>query len=366
MFQNYLAATLRNLARNGQYAGLTIAGLAIAFAAAILIGLYVRDELSFDSWVPDHDRTMIVRQEVVGALAKPIIEEQTPAGLADHLKLEIPEIQYVARMRSAGYPPSVRRGDISIAERAFIWADPDFFKIFRVPVVAGDPTRALEAPDSLVLTRSAARNYFGRDAPIDGVLKVDGTAMRVAAVIEDWPTNSSLSGDVFGSNRAPQSLTVTFTKAGFLSNSLETFVRLRPGASAAAINAALPSLVDRVMMPSVNASAPNEHLRIRLWLEPITAMHLDPVPYPAGAPEVDPGVVASIAIIGALIVAVAAINFVTLMTARAARRAVEVGVRKALGANRRDLFVQFMGEAFSYVAIACWRRSRSPRSPCRR
>ena len=104
-------------------------------------------------------------------------------------------------------------------------------------------------------------------------------------------------------------------------------------------------------MPGVDAIAPNEHLRIHLWLERITALHLDPMDGQS-AQETDPAVVAAIAVIGGLIVVVAAINFVTLMTARASRRAVEVGVRKALGAGRRDLFVQFMGEALVYVAVA--------------
>ena len=117
------------------------------------------------------------------------------------------------------------------------------------------------------------------------------------------------------------------------------------------------------MMPAVNVIAPNEHLHIQLWLEPITAMHLDPIPNGSFVPESDPVIVAAIGVIGGLIVLVAAINFVTLMTARASRRAVEVGVRKALGAGRRDLFVQFMGEALVSVARrAGFRRWRSPRS----
>src|ERR1700761_9044004 len=149
MFRNYLSASLRNLARNGQYAGITIAGLAIAFAAAILIGLYVRDELSYDSWAPGHERIFMVRQRITGALSKPTIEDQTPGALTDLLKLDFPEFQYVARFRGSGYPPAVRRGDVSIAERSFDWADPDFFKIVVVPAVAGDAKTALERPNQL-------------------------------------------------------------------------------------------------------------------------------------------------------------------------------------------------------------------------
>ena len=113
MFQNYLAAALRNLARNGQYAGITIAGLAIAFAAAILIGLYVRDEMSYDSWAPGHEQVFLVRQKITGALAKPIVEETTPGAITDLIKLDFPQIQVrCAAPRRTPFRRPVRRGDI--------------------------------------------------------------------------------------------------------------------------------------------------------------------------------------------------------------------------------------------------------------
>jgi len=351
MFRNYLSAAIRNLARNGPYAGVTIAGLAIAFAAAILIGLYVRDELSYDAWIPGHQQVFLVRQKITGALSKPVVEDQTPAAIAELLKLDFPQIEYAARFSKSGFPPALRRGDISIAERAFAWVDPDFLKIVQVTAVAGNPATALRAPDHLVLTRSAARKYFGQDAPIGQVLQVDGAPMSVAAVIEDLPTETNFSAQVFGSSLAPQSMYKTLEQAGLLSNAVETVVKLKPQVDAAAMNAALPAFVDRRIAQAVQAEAPNEGLHNSFWLEPITRLHLDPVPG-AFSPETDPAAVAAIAVIGALIVIVAAINFVTLMTARASRRAVEVGVRKALGAGRRDLVAQFMGEALVYVAVA--------------
>jgi putative ABC transport system permease protein len=351
MFRNYLAAAIRNLARNGPYAGVTIAGLAIAFAAAILIGLYVRDEMSYDHWVPNHERIYLVSQRLSGALSRPVTEDATPPALPAAMKLEFPQIEFAARYGFLGYPPSLRRGDVSFAEQAFKWVDPDFFKIFRIAVVAGDTARALEQPDALVLTRSAARKYFGRDAPVDGVLQVNGQPMRVAAVIEDWPKNSNVTGDVFGSTLAPQSLTKEAEKS-FLNNDDDLFVQLKPGASAAAVNAAMPGFVARRIAPAVQRQTPDEHIRIAYSLIPIASVHLTPTDAFLGTPHVDSSVVVAIGVIGALIVIVAAINFVTLMTARASRRAVEVGVRKALGASRRDLVAQFMGEAMLYVLTA--------------
>jgi len=352
MFRSYLAAALRNLERNGFYASLTVAGLAIGFAAAILIGLYVRHEVTYDQFIPGHERVFLVNFKATGNIGQPLDSDVTSARIAGDLKLYFPQIQYTARLATiAGFPPNIRRGDINVSERAFGWADPDFFKVMPVPAVAGDPAMALEAPDAVVLSRAGARKYFGRDAPIGGVLQVDGHPMRVGAVIEDLPSNSNLAGDVFASSEASFSTTRQLEAGGYMDNSLTTFIRLKPGASAAAMQAALPQFAAERVTPQLNRAAPNEHYRYALHLKPLTAIHLQPA---AGdlKPGTDVAVLAAIALIGLLIVLVAAINFVTLMTARASRRAVEVGVRKAVGAERKDLIVQFMGEALVYVALA--------------
>jgi putative ABC transport system permease protein len=349
MLRNYLAAAIRNLTRNGLYAGVTIAGLAIAFSAAILIGLYVRDELSYDHWVPGHERVYLMNYQFTGA-GQPVDSDVTPEPLADLLKLDFPQIQYAARITGAGFPPAIRRGDVNVSEQSFFWVDPDFFKLIPLKAVAGDPGAALQAPDALVLSKSAARKYFGQDAPIGGVLKVDGQPMRVAAVIEDIPSNSSMFGDVFGSSLASTSAIKRFAGGGVLANTSGTFIRLKPGASAASVESGLPAFVEKRLAPEARRYSTS--MRLALHLKPLTAIHLHPGTQGDAKPGGDLTVVAALAVIGALIVIVAAINFVTLMTARAARRAVEVGVRKALGAGRGDLITQFLGESALYVAVA--------------
>jgi putative ABC transport system permease protein len=350
MFRNYLAAALRNLQRNGLYAGLTIMGLAIGFASAILIGLYVRHELTYDQFIPGHERTYIWNQKVTPQNKPPLDMDLSSGRLADDFKLDFPQIQYIARLYAGGFPPAIRHGDVSISE-TFGWADPDFFKVMPVPAVAGDPGTALESPDSLVLTRAGARKYFHRDTPLGEVLQVDGHPMRVAAVIEDLPSNSNLTGDVFGASTSAFSPMKDQYNAGYSSNSTQTYVRLKPGIDASEINAALPAFLQRRVEPQFQSINPDLRFQYAARLKPITAMHLDPATGDQ-KPGGDAKVVAGIAIIGVLIVIVAAINFVTLMTARASRRAMEVGVRKALGAERKDLIIQFMGEAFIYVVVA--------------
>jgi len=350
MFRNYLAAALRNLARNRLYAGLTIAGLAIGFAAALLIGLYVRDELTYDQFIPGHERTYRITQTIQLETNKPIYTSLTPMMLVDPLRLDFPEIEAAARISPAYFPPSVRRGDIVVAEQNFVWADPDLFKVLPLPLLAGQHAGALDAPDSVVLTRSAARKYFGKDSPIGGVLLVDGRPMRVTAILRDFPSNSDIPGEVFGSSRAPRSTVSEFqviNSSG--NNTLATFVRLRPNASVATMLPRLPEFIRQRLPQPPGVGV----MRRSLQIVPLTNVHLRPELQGAfnAKPPVDPGIVMAIGAAGVLIVLVAGINFVTLMTARAARRALEVGVRKAAGATRSALIVQFMGEALLYVLL---------------
>jgi putative ABC transport system permease protein len=351
MFRNYLAAALRNLARNRLYAGVTIAGLAVGFAAALLIGLYVRDELTYDRFVPGHDRVFMVTETLVLSTSKPIESQVTPMMLARAMKFEFPEIREVARLSPSYFPPSLRHGDFSASEQNVFWADPNFFRVLPLPVLAGDLASALEPSDGVVITRAIARKYFGRDAPVGELLQIDGRPFRVTAVLKDLPSNTHLTAEVIASDRAPTGPIALFEALnGPLSNTLATYVRLRPGVSPANLETRFPGLLARHMQ--INNLADLGPVHRTLHLVPLTRIHLTPSTQGAVKPPADPAVVAAIGLVGVLIVVVAAINFITLMTARAARRAVEVGVRKAAGASRRDLILQFMGEAVLYVAAA--------------
>jgi len=351
MWRNYLVTAVRNLARNRLYAGVTIIGLAIGFATATLIGLYVRDELSYDRFVPNHDRVFLATQTIVMGASAPIESQATPMMLARPLKLDFRQVETVARLSPAYFPPTVRRGEVTAAEQNLFWADPDFFRVLPLPALAGDLATALETPDSVVITRAVARKYFGRDAPVGETLLIESQPMRVTAVLRDLPSQTHLTGDIYASSRSAQSPISQFEAInGPLTNTLATYVLLKPGASAAAIEARLPNfLEERLPLGMSDQGVPVDRT---LHLTPLTRIHLTPSTQGAFKPAADPAVVAAIGLIGVLIVLVAAINFITLMTARAARRSVEVGVRKAAGARRADLIAQFMGEAFLYVLTA--------------
>lgn len=351
MLRNYLAAALRNMARNKLYAGVTIVGLAIGFAAAMLIGLYVRDELTYDRFVPGHERVFQAMQTMSIPGSAPIESSTTPMMLARPLQLDFREIEAVARLSAAYFPPVVRRGDFAATERFVFWGDPTFFRVFPLPAVAGDLNRALEAPDGLVITRAMARKYFGKDAPLGETLLLDGQPMRVTAVLQDLPSNTHFTFEFIGSTRASHGPIAKFEAVnGPTSNTLATYVRLRPGASPDTMTPRFPQFLD-TRLP-LGALKDWGQFNRKLRLVPLTDIHLTRATQGFFKPPADRAVIGAIGLVGVLIVLVAAINFVTLMTARGARRAVEVGVRKASGASRRDLIVQFLGEALVYVLAA--------------
>jgi putative ABC transport system permease protein len=353
MFRNYLASALGNLVRNRLHAAITILGLALGVAAALMIGLYVRDELSFDHFIPGHRDAYLVTTHTVDAPGgdPPWYDDAATLDMAARLKLELPGIAAVARVFQTQIP-RLSHGQVQDWETGFVWADPDLFVVLPLKAVAGDPGTALRTPDSVVLTRSAARKYFGRDAPVGETLTVDPKTphpMRVTAVIEDLPSNSSLKGTIFGSVLAPYSNLAGSERspdAHFLPAAF-TFMRLKPGTSAAAFDQRLGVIAARDYAPS------SVHGQQRsLHLTPLTAIHFGPIAESQLGPRGDLGALTALAAIGVLILVSASINFVTLMTARAGRRAIEVGVRKAAGARRGELIVQFLGEAMLYVVLA--------------
>jgi putative ABC transport system permease protein len=352
MFRNYFAAALRNLSRNRLYAGVTIAGLAIGFAAAMLIALFVRDEYSYDHFVPGNRQVYRVSESILNTGERAIESDATPTLLAPALKLDFPQVQFAARATNGNFPASVQRGNFSAAEPNLAWVDPDFFRIIPLPTIAGNLASSLDAPDGIVLTRTIARKYFGRDAPIGETLLVDKHPMRVTAVIEDLPSNTHLTADIFASGRSPYSALTHYDQVATpLNNVVATYIRLRPGASTSSIEPQLPAFV-KLHYPLARFDATWANVKVIIHLVPLTAIHLRPSTQGAFKPAGDRTVIAAIAAVGVLVIVVAAINFVTLMTARAGRRAVEVGVRKAAGASRADLILQFMGEAFLYVIFA--------------
>jgi len=352
MLRNCLAAALRNLARNRLYAAINIGGLAVGLAAALVTAVYVHRELTYDQFLPGYRHIYTISMSYGVAGTSPSALDVSPAELTPWLKARLPALRPIARL-SPWSEHGIRVRDHETLER-LSWADPDLFQIFRIPAVAGDPATALRVPDGLVLTQTVALRLFGRPDPIGETLAVDRKHdLKVMAVIEDLPSDTHLDFEMVGSSLAPFSDFAPADAArigakGFGHWNAFTYFTLPRTMSLTAVEATLPQFVATVLpKPKVGAG-----IQFALHLFPISAIHLLPPTPTAMRPHGNRALIYAVGIVGGLILLAAMINFVNLTTARAATRQVEVGIRKASGATRRHLSLQFLGEALLLSAVA--------------
>ena len=348
MIGRYLLLAARTVPRAGPFVSISIVGLAIGLGAALLIALYVHDELGYDGWLPNSERIHLISvRSPAGGMT-----DYGPSDVRGWLTSEFPQLEVVTRLtQSAGF---IKRDEHEFNEQVY-WADPNFFDVFPFPLVAGSLEGALAQPDTVVISRRHAQKYFGRPDPLGETLLLNGTQpMAVTAVIEDLPSNTHFAIDVLAAGVSASSPVtaqdlVPMTVVGSKAWSFRTYARLRRGESIAPLRERIRTLPDRHSEMAAGGQPASE-----VWpliVRPIRTLHLSARDVASPENESLSRLYGAIGI-GALIIVAAAINFVTLRTALAMRRAVEVGVRKACGGNRRALFAQFMSEVFVHVAIA--------------
>lgn len=352
MLQNYLVAAIRNLFRNRAYAGINICGLALGFASVILIALFVRDEHSYDRQVPGHELIYRV-MATIDLPGRPTMRVAvTASNIAAALKLDFPEV--AAATRLAPSQVVIRQGEVRHLVVVH-WADPNFFQLFPMKVLSGNLAEALSRPDSIVLTEQLARRFFGDAEAVGKTVDFNGHAMRVAATIADLPSNTHMKVEVFApgiaSFSALTALDAMGQQAGALRpDSVYTYVQLRPNGNIAALEANLRGFINRHVTGEVNGVPLTRAYTFSLT--PLTDIHLQPPSLGDMKPPGDTRTLHAMIAIGLVILIVASSNFVSMMTARSARRAIEVGVRKVAGATRSQIIVQFLGESMLYVALA--------------
>jgi putative ABC transport system permease protein len=351
VLKSFIAAALRNLARSKLYAAISIVGLAIGISSVLLLALLLRNQYGFDHFIPNYQRIYLAVSVLLPKDRAPDYQMWSHSRLAELLKVRFRQVQATTRVMEDTV--ELHRGEVRAKEFIY-WADPNFLDVLALPTLAGDRATALKRADGIVLPRSVARKYFGHDAPIGETLRVAGEhPMTVTAVIEDLPDNgtqlntgilacglASFSGLAKQDNDPAASAE---RRTANFAISVRTYLMLAPGASLQVLQAAMPSVMDALWSRAQRPPG----LDATLELVKLDRVHVHPRLFPGV-----PGRFAITVALSAVILFIACINFINLTTARASRRAREVMVRKASGASRHSLVVQFLGESFIYVMLA--------------
>lgn len=343
MFKNYFKTALRNLRKNKLYSAINIFGLTVGLSACLLIGVYINHELSYDKFNANADRivraTMEYKQaETVNSVAS------TGTKVGPQLKRTFPAIEeYVRTFISSSI---VKSGDKVFDEQHVLFADDPFFKVFSFKLVDGNASTALDAPDKIVLTRSMAKKYFGNENAVNKTLNVIGKDMTVSAVCEDVPQNSQLKFDFVTQflNLSNGVKEETWWNANWI-----TYFLLRDKQSIAPLQ---QQVNDYMNTPDVRKEARLEGSSyLKYNLQPLTKVHL----YSSLAGFEPNGSITYIymfLVIALLILIIACANYTNLATAQSAGRSGEIGMRKVMGASKKQVFIQFIGESSVITFIA--------------
>ncbi len=357
MLKNYLKIAWRNLRRNKTFSFINIFGLAIGLSCFLLIALYVLDELSFDRFYKNADRIYRINAHIrFGGtdLNFPFTSDM----MGQMLKKDYPQVEEYARVYNSSGNKLVKKDNNYINEYKVCHADSTFFRIFNVPVIAGDIKNALNEPNTVVITEKIAKKYFGSTDAVGKTLETNDnnkTLYKVTAVIRDLPGNSHFNFEFYFSMK-----NVNYDWGQFLSHNFHTYLLLRPGVSQKAVENKFPDYIDKYCIPQakqfMQISSMDELRKsgnnIEYYMTPLTKIHL----YSTLQYEFLPGgniqYVYIFSAVALFILIIACINFMNLTTARSANRAKEVGIRKVLGTEKKDLISQFLVECTLMVVLS--------------
>ena len=350
MFNNYLTIVIRLLLRYKGYSLINVLGLAIGIAGCVLIVLFVYDELSFDQYHQNKDRIyrLAVSETAEGRID---ISAKSPAAWGPVLVQEYPEIEAITRIRPPASRWLIRYGEKRFYEEHFVFADSTVFEVFTIPLVQGNANSALAEPHSVVLSESMAKKYFGDENPIGKVITGDDKyEFSVTGIMRNLPDNSHFHFDFLASfaSLAPNGLYGEPSTMQNHYNSLFTYILLRNGAAPKDLERKLPGFLDKHLSEQLETLG----IAMTPFLQPLTSIHLHS--NLTGEFESN-GKIMYVYIFSTLagfVLLIACVNFMNLSTARSARRAQEIGIRKVLGVKRNQLITQFMGESILYSLIA--------------
>ncbi len=361
MYKNYIKIALRNIQKYKGYSFINILGLAIGMAACVLILLFVRYELSYDKHNEHSDRIYRLERRYLASDGSIAGGFATLApSFAPFLEKDFPQMEHIMRMFDPGNT-LIRYEDHKFIEDRFYFAEHDIFEVFTIPLIQGDSKTALSEPNSLVISESMAEKYFPDKDPIGKQVKVDQHGLfQVTGVMRDTPPNSHAHFDFLASYITLKGLYGSSENDYFLGtrnfsdNVVHIYMRLARSIDLEKIKSGIPAFLDEYMGTrkdrdgNIIRASQNTTILFRKILD----IHLHSNTRSEHEPNSDYRYVVLFTIIAIFVLIIACINFMNLSTARAAKRAKEVGLRKVVGADRRLLMSQFLGESFLTALIA--------------
>lgn len=326
----------RGLWKNKLFTAINLAGLALGLSCSLLIGLWVKDEIQFDAFYPGKDDLYLVRP-VTARNGEIVTGFLTPRPLAPALKKDLPEVTHAVVIGQT--PDLLFRSANKAQKEPGFYASDDFFDVFQLPALAGDPGKALRSGTSIVISRKLAEKYFGTTDAVGRRITLDSKQdFLVGAVVEDVPAHSSVRFDWLVNFRLHEK--EWMQRWGNFS--FRTYVRLRPDADRGLLSRKLKNTWRQ------NGGDKDTHA----LLQPVADTYL----YGKYEKDMPSGgrieYVRTFSLVALFILLIACINFMNLATARSALRAREIGVRKAVGAARFALVRQFLTESVLMSALA--------------
>ncbi len=346
MIKNYLKIAWRNMLNNKVYSALNIVGLAAGMAVALLIALWVVNEYSYDKFLPGYKSLYQVELNFTDPHEGEHTQQAVSLPIADVLRKQYPEVKYVAESDWMG------QHDLLIGAKKLYMnggaVGSDFLKMFQYPLIKGNVNSVLKDAFSIVLTESTAKALFGDADPMGKMVKIDNKYnLKVTGILKNVPKNATLQFNYlmpFSFNEQTQDWMKT-ARTTYYNNSFQIFVQLKPGVDYAKLAPKIRNIV-------YNGGPKMRPVKPAVLFHPVADWHL----YSEFKNGKESGgfidYVRMFSIIGILVLVIACINFMNLSTARSEKRAREVGVRKAIGSQRKDLIFQFLTESVLITFIA--------------
>jgi putative ABC transport system permease protein len=356
MLRNYIKIAFRNLLKNKVFTAINIFGLAIGIATCLIIMLFVQNELSYDRFNEKADRIVriVFKANINGGK---IYEANVMPPTAQTLKNDYPEVQDATRLRNFG-KARVMLDNKLINDATLAYADSNFFNVFSIPFLKGNPKTALNQPNLLVLSKKTAERFFGNEDPLGKTIyfkKGENIPFKITGVFDDIPHNSHFHFDMFGSMASDSEA----KSNSWMSSNYFTYLVLTNGYDYKKLEVKLPQMVEKHMGPEILQAMGMTINQFRakgnelgFVLQKLTDIHFST----ASNAELEPGgdkmYVYIFGIIALFMLLIACINFMNLSTAGASKRAKEVGVRKVMGSTKLELIAQFLLESIILTAFA--------------